>query len=134
MTKPIQLLITFVIVIGTATAAPSHSSHWVKRFDVIPGTCIVDESEHRCIRQFTFYWQLFEAQLVCIYQKSHQEPLYCSESRIEGSERIKLNIDRDNEFILVSQLNNSHRVHRQVLVQQLGIDVRKAKRHLWSVF
>jgi len=131
MTETIKLTFLASILLSSFEC---QTSQWLKRFDIRPGACIVDESERQCIRSFEFYWQLNKAQPVCIYNKGLQKPLYCSKNDIEGTAFIKLNIKSNNEFILVSQLAPNLKAHRQVLVHLLGKDVRKARRHLWSVF
>lgn len=102
----------------------------IKYFIIKPNTCVV-EKHSACIGDFEFQWSLNEEQYICIYHQKFKKPLYCNNSKKEDKIILTINVQSINEFTLVAGEQHSK---ASITLQKLGVDLRKTRRHLWSVF
>ncbi len=129
ITNIIIILTCFLIVISKAYSAGGEVKK-IEYFIIKPDTCVV-EKQSACEGDFEFLWSLNKEQYVCIYHQKFKAPLFCNNSKKEDKITLRVNVQSINEFTLVVGEQYSKAT---ITLQKLGVDLRKTRRHLWSVF
>jgi len=120
------LLICYLLLQPFAMA----SNKMIEFFAIEPAACVVERT-HSCEGNFRFRWQLNTQAKICIFQRDVEQALYCAESQREGSVILMVNAPGNNEFVLEAA---NQQVKANITLQELGVDVRRTRRHLWDVF
>ncbi|NMP17523.1 DUF3019 domain-containing protein [Thalassotalea sp. Y01] len=120
------------ILIVTVISLESHAGESERYFNITPKHCIVDEGE-ACEQTFIFSWHLSTAKNMCIFMvlEDVEHKIYCNQLAKKSSVELALQLEHDTLFRLVSDQDE---MQQKVLVQVVGVDVRKVRRHVWSVF
>lgn len=121
-----SLLICYLLLLPFAVA----SNNVIELFIIEPAACVVERA-HSCEGSFRFRWQLNTQAKICIFQREVSQALYCSESQRQGSVILMVNAPISNEFVLEAA---NHQLKANITLQELGVDVRRTRRHLWDVF
>lgn len=109
----------------------SHTAHSkITSFTITPAVCVVQAGEV-CSNGFVFNWQLETPMKACIVRARTEKILYCSKPSINHQIELPLELSESETFLLNAQTHNKQ---QQVLVKSVVIEVRQAKRHVWSVF
>lgn len=101
-------------------------------FAVTPSFCIVDQDEH-CAEQFNFDWHLKQVEDVCVIREKNEEQLVCMPQSKDGSSEIQLELIETEDFELMLKDTESS-MTASVKVHEVGKDVRRLKKRLWSIF
>jgi hypothetical protein len=104
----------------------------IESFSILPSICVVAR-ENSCEQDIRFQWRLSHASNSCLFLVGEEKALYCSDMQQLTSIVLRLNVQKENEFILRLGASNKE-MRRQLKVRELGKDVRQSRRHLWSVF
>lgn len=102
----------------------------IEYFIIKPNICVV-EKHSSCESDFEFQWRISEEHYICIYHQQSVKPLYCNRSQKEEKIVLAVNIQSQSEFTLI--VGEQH-YKASITLQKLGVDLRKTRRHLWSVF
>lgn len=110
----------------------SHAqSQIIHDFSVSPKVCIV-EPESTCMQKILVKWRLAKPALACLYVPPAPKPNYCSsEKRLRDEFEFQLKSKNSVQLALVVE---QQMVKKEIRVLKLGKDVRRVKRHLWSIF
>ncbi|WP_105257917.1 DUF3019 domain-containing protein [Pseudoalteromonas sp. T1lg88] len=102
-------------------------------FEILPSICIVEQG-HPCQRNFAFQWSLNQAASSCLENSTDAKVLMCTnQASLSQAYDTELNLRATTTFKVRDDSKTTAR-EKQVSVQELGKDVRKLKRKLWSVF
>lgn len=119
---------SLVMIVLIATCAQVNASE--AEFTITPAVCVVQPGEV-CRNGFIFRWRLPSPMKACIIRKSTQTTLYCSQPSINHQIELALELSKSETFLLQA---HSYNKQQTVLVKSVVIEVRQAKRHIWSVF
>ncbi len=125
------IIITGLLIVMLMLPRTAHGDNGIiESFEVIPVYCVVEQGQH-CQGEFSFQWQLHTESDICIFRRAQEYPLYCGSSPLRGEITLAIDVPIDHEFVMVASGN--HAVAKVQLLE-LGVDVRRTRRHLWSVF
>jgi|GEM_PF-6443274 len=115
-----------------STMIQAANNPMIESFSILPSICVVAR-ENSCEQDIRFQWRLSHASNSCLFLVGEEKALYCSDMQQLTSIVLRLNVQKENEFILRLGASNKE-MRRQLKVRELGKDVRQSRRHLWSVF
>jgi len=124
--------LTFIILLWSITTKASDAIV-IESFEIKPSICIVAR-DNNCQQKIHFQWRLSQAGASCLYRVKESKPLYCSEMQQNTSIVLAMTVDKNNEFVLRVSNHLAAEARQQLIVRELGRDVRQSRRHLWSVF
>ncbi|MEJ6475821.1 DUF3019 domain-containing protein [Pseudoalteromonas piscicida] len=123
----------FLLSTCSFTTFAEGEKHKFIDFTISPSICIVEQSK-QCEFDFAFDWTHRSPTRSCLLNSTQGSSLVCMDTpAMEYSHTQNMSLVESTLFS-VKDLHSESQINKEVLVQELGKDVRALKRKLWSVF
>lgn len=129
--RTLSVSICALILTSTALAASKSSRIELK---IKPKVCVLNNEDEACLDELNISWLSEDRRNLCLYQKSHNEPLACWENAKKGSHSMALNTNTSLNFLLRESQQNELLASETFEVIHDHKQYRRARRNAWAFF
>ncbi|WP_394131277.1 DUF3019 domain-containing protein [Shewanella maritima] len=128
-----QLIIILLLFLSLGSVYADTLDGKVK-LTATPEFCLTDAEEQFCEMDIVLNWEMASEQLVCILSDYEAMPRWCSTDSSTRSLNLRIQSDKDINFVLVNKNNNTLGSVKINITKSSATKVRRRYRNPWSLF